>query len=145
MLLEHFEKNIFIYWNCNIYHDTCIDINVFSLKRFIITSGWFASIFLSVFIVKSHRFVTSVLSVTDCSTCSYHFFVWGRLQFLHNTQCIKLAICSCLWRYFVLTVVRHADNIGSTVCSLFVHSLQLRSAPLSRIFVRHTCVDMLWS
>ena len=122
-------------------------IHVFTLIFFIVMSGRFASIFLSVLIVKSHRIVTSVLSVTGCGVCSYHFSVWGRLKFLHYIQCMNLAIRSCLWRYSVLKIVGHADILWSTVSSLsvFVHGLQLWSAPLLRTLDWYALVDMLWS
>ena len=55
--------------------------HVISSKKFIVMSVRFASIFLSVLIVKSHRIVTSVLSVTGCGVGSYHFSVWDRLKF----------------------------------------------------------------
>ena len=45
---------------------TSIMMHVFSSKFFIVMSGRFASIFLSVLIVKPHRIVTSVLSITVC-------------------------------------------------------------------------------
>ena len=61
-------------------------MHVFSSKFFIVMSAQFASIFLSVLIVKPHRIVISVLSVTGCGICSYHFCVWSRLKFLHNFQ-----------------------------------------------------------
>ena len=62
------KRNIFICWNCNNYHDTCI-----LFKFFIVISGRFAFIFLSVLIMKLHRIVTSVLCVTVCGVCWYHF------------------------------------------------------------------------
>ena len=69
---------------------TSIMIHIFLSKFFIVMSGQFTSIFLSVLIGKSHRFVTFVLSVTGCGVCSYHFSVWGWLKFSHNIQCMKL-------------------------------------------------------
>ena len=67
----------------NIYHD-----KIFSSKFFVVMSGRFAYIFLSVLIVKSHRIVTSVVSVTGRNVCSYHFSVLRRLKFLNNIQCM---------------------------------------------------------
>ena len=96
-LLELFERNFFICWNCNICHDACILFEICYLM-----SGRFASIFLSTLIVKSLRIVTSVFSVTGCGVSPYHFSVWGSLKFLHNILCMKLATRSCLWRYSVL-------------------------------------------
>ena len=81
-------------------------------------SGGFASIFLSVLIVKSHKIVTSVLSTTSCGVCSCHFSMWGSLKFLRNIQCMKLATRSCLWRYSVLTIIGYAHTIWTTVSSL---------------------------
>ena len=120
-------------------------IHVFSLWSFIVLSGRFASILLSVWIVKSHKIVTYVLSITGCGVCSYHFSVWGRLKFVHSVQCMNLATRSCLCRYSVLTIAGHADIIWSTVSSFSVHSLQLGSAPFLRILVWYTRVDILWS
>ena len=77
---------------------TSIMMHAFSSKVFNITSRRFASIFLSALIVKSQRIVTSVLSITGCGVCSYHFSVWGKLKFLHNIQCMKLATRSYLWK-----------------------------------------------
>ena len=71
-------------------------IHVFFSKFFIVMSSQFASIFLSVLIVKYNRIVTSVVSVTGCGVWSYHYSVWGRLKFLHNMQCMNLATRSCL-------------------------------------------------
>ena len=73
-LLELFEINIIICWNCNIYYDTCILFK----KIFMEMSGRFASIFLSVLIVNFHRIVTSVLSITGCGVCSCYFFYGAR-------------------------------------------------------------------
>ena len=83
-LLGLFEVNIFICWNCNIHHDVCILFEIF-----LVMSGRFALIYLSVLIKKSHRIVTSVLPVTGCGVCLCHFSVWGRLKYLHNIQCMK--------------------------------------------------------
>ena len=80
-------------------------------KFFIVMSGRFALIFLSVLIVKSHRIVTSVHLLLGCGLCSYHFSVRGKLKFLHNIQCMKLATRSCLWRYSVLTIVGHTNTV----------------------------------
>ena len=112
-LLELFERNIFISWTY-----ISVMIHVFSSKFVIIMSGRFTSIFLSALIVKSHRTVTSVLSITGCGIHSYHLSVWAKVRFLHNIQCIKLATQSRLWRYSVLKIVEHADSIWSTVLSL---------------------------
>ena len=98
--------------------------------------------FLSVLIVKSYRTVTSVLSVTGCGVCSYHFSVRGRLKFLHNIQCKKVASQEYLWRYSVLTIIGHSDTLWSAVSSLYVHSLQLGSAPLLRILDWYARVDI---
>ena len=124
---------------------TSIMIHVFSSKLFIVMSGWLASIFQSVLIVKSHRIVTSVPSVTGCGVCSYHFPVCGKLKFLHNIQWMKQVSRSCLWRYSILTIVGHVNTIWSTISSLCVFSLQLGSAPLLRIFDWDAPVDILWS
>ena len=83
--LELFEK---IYLSAG--NATSIMIHVFSSKFFIVTSIRFAFIFLSVLIVKSHKIVTFALPVTGCGVCSYHFFVSGRLTFLHNIQRMKV-------------------------------------------------------
>ena len=75
---------------------------VFSSKFSVVMSGRFAAIFLSVLVVKSHSpiitIVTSALFVTG-------FSVRGRLKFLHNIQCMKLATRVCLWKYSVLTIL----------------------------------------
>ena len=70
--LELFEKICLSAGNA-----TSIMIHVFSSKVFIVMSIRFAFIFLSVLIVKSHKIVTSALSVTAGGVCSYHFFVSG--------------------------------------------------------------------
>ena len=70
---------------------TSIMMYVFSLTCFIVMPSWFASIFLSLLIAKSHGIVTSLLSVTGCGVCSYHFSVRCRLKFLQNIQSMKLA------------------------------------------------------
>ena len=88
-----------------------IMMHVFSSNFFIVMSGQSAFIFPSVLIVKSHRIIFSVLSVTDCGVRSYHFSVWGMLRILRNIQCMKLATQSCLWRYSVLTFVGHTYTI----------------------------------
>ena len=49
---------------------TSIMMHACSSKFFIVMSGQFASIFLSVFILKSHRIVTSVLSGAGCGVFS---------------------------------------------------------------------------
>ena len=54
---------------------TSIMIHIFSSDFFIVLFGSFASMFLSVLIVKSHKMVNSVLSITDCCICSYYFSV----------------------------------------------------------------------
>ena len=63
---------------------TSIMIPVFSSKFFIEMSGRFASIFLSVLIVKSQSIVTSVLSVTGYVVYSYHFFAWVRFYIISS-------------------------------------------------------------
>ena len=101
---------------------TVTSIMIYDSLQKIVMSGRFASIFLSILIVKSHRIVSPVLSITSSGVCSYHFSVWERLKILHNTQCMKLETRPCLWRYLVLTIVGYADTIWSTVSSLFVHT-----------------------
>ena len=52
-------------------------MHVFSLKFFIVMSGWFDPIFQSVLIVKSLRIATSVRSVTGCAVYVYTIFLCG--------------------------------------------------------------------
>lgn len=86
---------------------TSIVIHVYPSKFFIAMSGWFASIFLYVLIVKYHRIVPSVLSIIDFGLCSYHFSVWDRLKLLHNIQYMKLVTRSDLWIQSALTIIGH--------------------------------------
>ena len=65
---------------------------MYSFRNVFVTLSRFVFIVLSVLIVKSHRIVTSVLSVTGCGVCLYHFSVRGRLKYLHNIECMKLEL-----------------------------------------------------
>ena len=65
---------------------------MYSLRNVFLTFSQFVLIVPYVLIVKSQRIVTSVLPVTGCDVCLYHFSVRGRLKYLRNIECMKLEL-----------------------------------------------------
>ena len=63
---------------------------------------------------------------------------------LHSVQSINFATRSCLWKYFVFTLVEHRDIVWLTVSSPCVHSRHLGSAPFLGIFAWYILVARLW-
>ena len=118
---------------------------MYSLRNFLIVmSGRFASTFLSVLIVKFHRIVTSVLSITGCDIFSCYFPVWVRLKFypvyetsdsVMSLEILSINNCRACSYYMICCFL-------SLSLSLSVHSLQLGSV---RIFDWYALVDILWS
>ena len=74
---------------------TSFMIRVFAFEFFIVMSSRFASIYLFVLIMKSHRIVTSVLFITSCGLCSYYFSVWGNFKFCKQDPLYDELMMNC--------------------------------------------------
>ena len=74
---------------------TSFMIQVFAFEFFIVMSGRFASIYLFVLIMKSHRVFTSVLFVASCGLCSCYFSVWGNFKFCKQDPLYDELMMNC--------------------------------------------------
>ena len=78
----------FILWLAGTAKSTILQVLFFLL--IIIRSGLVAEIRRSLCMLKSHRSLCVLFSMTGARLCIYHLLVWSNLNFLHISQWITL-------------------------------------------------------
>ena len=81
---------------------------LFFVLLIVTRAGLLTEIRLSVCISKSQRSLCVSFSKTNSWLCKCHFFVWSKLNFLHNYQWITYLTLSCLVLYPLCATLLHS-------------------------------------
>ena len=97
-------------------------------------SGLCIWIVLSVWMLKPHKMVAFLFSMTFDSLCSHQLLSCGRPTFLHKHLWMSWPNLSCRFRYSVEASMRQQDTRWSVVSVCLSHTLHFGSAPFSNMF-----------
>ena len=87
-------------------------------------SGRLCSITLSVWLGKSHKILHPSFSSTESGTCSYHFSLHSRWNFLHSSQWAFFGTLSCLFLYWFFARLGQGLMMCVTLSIFLLQSLQ---------------------
>ena len=93
-------------------------------------SGRRVSILISHWIVKSHRILYPLLSITPSGSCFYHCCAPRKPYFSHSFQWMYLHTLSCLFLYSFWANILHSLTICDTVSFSTLHILQRGDSPV---------------